>query len=262
MKKTICVVLTFLCVIFVTAQEYSSDTLTLIDGLYPDYGTHFNDTMQSISPECPEDSIGIYPDCKCTTGNFDYSVRINECFRVCPDDSTGYWPNCKCNGEFGFDKENFECKQCPPGNVSGIYPKCVCNDENIVFNPDKNQCETCPIDSSGKIPNCICDNGSGKINIYYLTNLTNQLNLLGFLEYMAKRNKCKKCPIGLTGSYPNCICSDGGKFDGEYCRYCPWNSYGTVGECICNGNRTYIKEKNQCLECPWRRLVYSVVNWG
>lgn len=142
----------------ITSQEHSSE---------PDckYGTELDRTNGRCSdPECPaSDSIGIFPDCKCTATNFDYSVSLNKCFRVCPDNSTGYWPNCKCTGDAGFDKENFQCVTCPSNAVSGIFPNCVCEDDNAEFNARKNACEYCPFDSSGKIPNCICDDGVGKI---------------------------------------------------------------------------------------------------
>lgn len=151
-----------------TTQEL--DCLILINKLNPECecknGTKYNYTTETCSdpnPNCPDNSTGVYPDCKCTANNFDYSVLINKCFRVCPEDSSGYWPNCKCSGEYGFDKQNFECKKCPLDTVSGIYPNCVCENENSRFNALTNFCETCPIESSGKIPNCICDDGTGKI---------------------------------------------------------------------------------------------------
>lgn len=127
------------------------------------YGTEYdNATYRCSDPKCASNTTGIYPNCKCTATNFDYSVSLNKCFRVCPDNSTGYWPNCNCTDAV-FDAKFFKCLTCPSNSVSEIYPNCVCDDDNAQFNAQRNYCEFCPAESSGKFPNCICDDGAGKI---------------------------------------------------------------------------------------------------
>lgn len=163
--KKIVVVLSVSSILISETQEFSLDYPELIDP-EPDcqYNTEYDLTTKSCSdPKCPNDSVGIFPNCTCAASNFDYSISLNICFRVCPYNSTGYWPNCECTGESGFDKDNFECRECPPNTVSGIFPNCVCEDENSRFNAHLNYCESCPSESSGKIPNCLCDDGSGEI---------------------------------------------------------------------------------------------------
>lgn len=111
-------------------------------------------------PKCPDDSVGIFPNCNCVSSNFDYSISLNKCFRVCPMNSTGYWPNCVCS-RGGFDKAGFQCIECPSDVSNGIFPNCVCRDKEAQFNAFYNYCETCPADSTGIIPNCVCNDGAG-----------------------------------------------------------------------------------------------------
>lgn len=141
----------------VSTKVHSSDYPELND---PSVCENDSTTNNCTLKTCPNDSIGIFPNCKCTVTNFDYSVSLNTCFRVCPINSTGYWPNCECFNGF-FDKAGFKCIECPPDTVSGIYPNCVCADENARFNAHLNYCEFCPPDSSGIIPNCICNDSAG-----------------------------------------------------------------------------------------------------
>lgn len=160
-------VTSFVLSVFTMATQHDLSNYPASNDPEPDcdYDTEYDHTTNSCpDPKCPSDSIGIFPNCKCTTTNTDYSVSLNKCFRVCPDNSTGYWPNCKCTvGDTGFDKENFECTTCTPKAVSGIFPNCVCEDDYAQFNAHRNDCEFCPFKSSGKIPNCICDDGAGEI---------------------------------------------------------------------------------------------------
>lgn len=136
-------------------QVYSTDHLEL------NYQhSDINEALPNTTTNCPDNSIGIYPDCKCTYVNFDYSVLLNVCFRVCPEHSTGYWPNCKCDDGV-FVKEKFECIECPWDTVGGTYPNCICEDESSKFNVENVFCETCPLNSTGIFPNCVCDDGAG-----------------------------------------------------------------------------------------------------
>lgn len=145
------------------AQEFPAE---LVDPPPDCYSEYDHTTNTCFDSKCPNDSIGIFPNCNCTATNFNYSVLLNKCFRVCPDDSICYWPNCECTGEAGFDKESFQCKECPSDTVRGTFPNCVCEDANSRFNAHRNYCETCPIGSSGTIPNCICDDGAGEFKMF------------------------------------------------------------------------------------------------
>lgn len=56
------------------------------------YGIKYdNVTNTCLNPVCPTDvaTTGVFPHCKCTEKNYEYSSYLNECFRVCPENSTG-----------------------------------------------------------------------------------------------------------------------------------------------------------------------------
>lgn len=98
-----------------------------------DQGKYDKATNTCPNPECPAlKSTGIYPNCTCNQKNFDYSIYLNECFRVCPDQSSGYWPKCDCDVDrHVFDTFLFKCIACPLDSI-GIYPNCSCG-EDIVY---------------------------------------------------------------------------------------------------------------------------------
>lgn len=68
----------------------------IANGFYPlcdcKYGIKYdNVTNTCLNPVCPTDvaTTGVFPHCKCTEKNYEYSSYLNECFRVCPQNSTG-----------------------------------------------------------------------------------------------------------------------------------------------------------------------------
>lgn len=152
-----------------------------------DYEADYSDVVDSKSDKCPTGATGTHPNCKCTKKIFDYSIDLNECFRVCPENSTGYWPNCVCDNEITiFDKEYFECRNCPAGSKkSSIYPNCDCSQVGT-YNLYRNQCNRC-IGAEGIFPNCVCSDAKAKYN--------------------TKNNICEYCPEDSTGVIPNCKCN-------------------------------------------------------
>lgn len=146
------------------------------------------ETNTCRDPECPTDSIGTYPNCKCVEKNFDYGKEVNKCFQVCPDDSTGYWPDCKCDVDgYGFYKSFFRCVACPIDST-GTFPDCKCTNENATYNNFNNKCRKCEDGSTGIYPDCICPD-------------VNEVSFGG-------RCHKKLCPftVGGGGEYPNCMC--------------------------------------------------------
>lgn len=75
------------------------------------------------------------------------------------------------------------------------------------------------------------------------------------VEFDTSANNCAQCPYDSIGDYPNCECSNGGYFEGEFCMNCPYNSNGTYPNCICEENAIFMKDSNQCLNCPSDRYV-------
>ena len=69
----------------------------------------------------------------------DYNTFAVHCKR-CPIGVDGVFPDCKCSdGEF-FDGQN--CLRCP-WNSKGPYGNCTC-DENLTYDKELNECLGCP----------------------------------------------------------------------------------------------------------------------
>lgn len=194
---------------------------------YAQYNEELNKCINSV---CPTNSTGAHPNCKCMEKNFDYSIELNECFRVCPENSTGYWPYCVCDKkDEGFVLSSFECTACPSDSRNGsVYPNCDC-DENGMYSKQSNYCVKCR-NSTGIYPDCECDDKTAKYN--------------------SNRNECEFCPEHSNGIVPDCECSDNGVFENGYCKYCPFGSNGTYGNCVCEKNATYDRNRNNCVSCP------------
>lgn len=75
------------------------------------------------------------------------------------------------------------------------------------------------------------------------------------VEFDTSANNCAQCPYDSIGDYPNCECSNNGYFEGEFCKNCPHNSNGTYPNCICEESAIFMKDSNQCLNCPSDRYV-------
>jgi hypothetical protein len=159
--------------------------------------------------QCPADSIGKYPDCRCKPGTNGSPGRctpiviIDPPVKQCPADSIGKHPNCRC--EPGTKGAPGRCtpiviidppvKQCPADSI-GKHPNCRCKSGTkgkpgrctpiVTIDPPVKQC---PADSIGKQPNCRCKSGTkgtpGKCKPVVV-------------------DPPKQCPKGFRGKPPNC----------------------------------------------------------
>lgn len=262
------VIATFLSMTMILAWLENEGIFTILEcpnisnGYYPycecKYGPKYDaETNTCPNPECPvNNSTGTYPNCTCLHKNFDYSVHINECFRVCPENSTGYWPNCNCDtDEYVFDKSRFECIKCP-NDSSGRYPNCTCDDNDAHYNDYDNSCEKCKGGSVGTYPNCICNNND-TYDAYngHCINISNGCPY----DYDASKDEdkrfCLQCPFESVGVYPDCICEGSSTYEKQfnYCSFglqCPFNSMGVHPNCVCEANERYLMEFNSCYACP------------
>lgn len=276
---------TILCMRIGTAEESETflECPTISNGSPPycecKYGPKYDEVTNTCpNPVCPlYDSTGIYPNCTCLHKNFDYSIYLNECFRVCPEDSSGYWPNCDCDTDgYVFVKSRFECVTCPLGST-GQYPDCDCGEDSAMYNSYDNSCDKCENESFGIYPNCSCSDGNfydsyvrgcvlpySEQPIYELVDHNNMVDKYGLDGENAGENNdyttmstsfnnyVPQCPYESIGVYPKCVC-EGNSTYREFenlCIQCPLNSLGVYPNCICETNGTYIIDQNFCYTCP------------
>lgn len=85
---------------------------SISDGNHPNCSCRYGDAYDTLrnscpNPICPKNTStdSMYPKCKCIGKNYEYNEYLNECYLDCPEDSIGYFPNCKCEDETkGFNK--------------------------------------------------------------------------------------------------------------------------------------------------------------
>ena len=157
----------------------------------------------AVTPPCPPNTTGKYPDCKPNTEKPKGKPKPKNC----PDGYSGKYPDCKLITQQacpdGYSGRYPDCKlitqqSCPAG-YAGTYPKCV---------PI-----ACPEGYSGKYPNCVppgrpCPKGySGTVfpDCKLITGPTNN-NGGGVTTVPGNANQPKACPPGTTGLFqPFCV---------------------------------------------------------
>lgn len=81
---------------------------------------------------------GIYPDCECEAEGHVFSAYINQCYIACPENAIGLHPDCRCDDrELYYDQDEFICKsligrKCPDDSI-GVGPLCLCVRKNYIF---------------------------------------------------------------------------------------------------------------------------------
>lgn len=98
---------------------------------------------------CPENSVGIHPQCKCDEFHLGYLESERKChIRECPERSTGISPNCVCKENYIFYTAYWECIYQRPGSRPPVFLPPV-----DLYCPERN----------GKYPQCAVLIGIGVV---------------------------------------------------------------------------------------------------
>jgi hypothetical protein len=161
--------------------------------------------------ECPANSVGNYPDCRCKSG---YTGTPPNCRKIeVPQDCTGGMVRVagQCQCPQGTKFIDGKCRTPPPPkdcgpNAVGKYPNCRCAKG---FSGAPPYCEpaVCPPGTRGIYPNCrkiVCESNKEWIDGACRCRYPTQWNGKRCVAEVPK-----VCPKDSVGQYPNCRCKRG-----------------------------------------------------
>lgn len=190
--------------------------------------------------ECPANSVGTYPDCRCKSG---YTGTPPNCRKVeVPQDCKGGMVRVagECRCPEGLKLIDGKCrtpssqpKTCGPNEV-GKYPDCRCA-RGFTGEPPYCKPAVCPPGTTGKYPNCrkiACES-----NKEYIDGACRCRYPLKWNGKRCVTDVPKTCPADSIGKYPNCRCKRGtAGVPGECKRIvpekCPKGFTGTPPNCV------------------------------
>ena len=107
----------------------------------------------NVSTQCPPCSSGTWPNCNCTSGQYDYRSNVCRCMDGIPLNAT-----CQCNTQVS------NLPYCPPCS-SGIWPNCTCAAGQ--YDKSTNMCK-CGDSSAMNLDTCSCTSSTQSQTVRYI----------------------------------------------------------------------------------------------